>query len=120
MIKGFEKETTHLTEDELAIAKIVAAGLARRTKSNPASSTEICNKMNEAYPDMKLTDVRLRRIINHLRLNGMPNICASSSGYYCGTTKDVQEYIIGLRQRISAQEAIYKAAVYFIEKNIKK
>lgn len=120
MINGFEKETAPLTDEELSLSKIIAAGINKRMKVNPASSTEICEKMNKAYPTIKLTDVRLRKIINHLRLNGMPNICANSSGYYLGNVKDVQEYIIGLHKRITAQEAIYKAAVYFIEKNINK
>ena len=121
MIKGFEKQTEKLTDDELALARIVAQGLSKKTKSNPASSSYICDTLNEKYPDIKLTDVRLRKIINHLRLNGMANICANGKGYYVSDdVRELQDYAVSLGQRIGAQEAVYKSLVHHIERIIKK
>lgn len=121
MIKGFDKETAPLTNDELVLAKIVAQGLATKTKRNPASSSYICDTLNEKYPDIRLTDVRLRKIINHLRLNGMPNICANGKGYYVSDdVRELQDYAVSLGQRIGAQEAVYKSLVHHIERIIKK
>ena len=121
MIKGFEKQTEKLTDDELALARIVAQGLSKKTKHNPASSSYICNTLNEKYPDIKLTDVRLRKIINHLRLNGMANICANGKGYYVSDdVRELQDYAVSLGQRIGAQEAVYKSLVHHIERIITK
>lgn len=116
MIKGFDKETAPLTNDELVLAKIVSQGLATKTKRNPASSKYICETLNMKYPDINLTDIRLRKIVNFLRCTSMPNICADNRGYYCtDDIKELQDYALSLGQRIGAQEKVYQQLVRFIE-----
>ncbi len=117
MIKGFETHTKPLTDEDRHIADIIGKGLIKRNKHNPINSTNICRRMNDAYPGLKLTDVKLRKIINYLRLTTLPNICATNSGYYCGDVNDVRDYLIGLKQRINAQIAVYDSATLFVKKN---
>lgn len=117
MIKNYETQTKPLTDCEMHYAHIIGAGLKKRDKNNPINSIEICKRMNNAYPTFKLTDIRLRKMINYLRLTSLPNICATSAGYYCGNANDVREYLIGLKQRINAQIAIYNAATKYVKEN---
>ena len=99
MIKGFEKITAELNQQELELVPVVIRGLqTKQGKDRAVSSTKICKAVNISSP-------RLRKIINHIRItNQLPALCSSSTGYFVATNiYEMQDYIISLKQRIKAQ-----------------
>tara|TARA_Y100001973_G_scaffold68233_1_gene99585 strand:+ start:52 stop:423 length:372 start_codon:yes stop_codon:yes gene_type:complete len=99
MLKGFEKLTEELNEYELSIVGDIVKGIGARTgKTNSINSETICKKM-------KLTPVRLRKIIHFIRINGLLyGLCSNSKGYYTASNLDeLEECIISLKQRIKSQ-----------------
>ena len=62
MIKGFEKITAELNQQELELVPVVIRGLqTKQGKDSAVSSTKICKALNISSP-------RLRKIINHIRI----------------------------------------------------
>ena len=65
MLKGFEKLTDELTDDELKKVPSIVKGIGKRIgKENAVTSKIICDKMN-------LIGVRLRKIIHFIRVNNL-------------------------------------------------
>lgn len=107
MIIGFEEETKPLTEEEHKLLPEFVRCLQKYTGKKNA----ITNKsIREGYwrKGIKLSDSRIRKIINHIRLHNMvPKLCANSRGYYIAqNNEELQEYVNGLRQRVGAIKAI--------------
>ena len=105
MLKGFEKITAELTKEELDLVPIVIKGLSTKLgKDQAITSTKICKAI-------KISGPRLRKIINHIRINNLlPALCSTSNGYFVATNiYEVQEYIISLKQRIKAQVDVLNA-----------
>jgi len=99
MLKGFERETHELTADEMEKVTPIIKGLQNKVgKDKAVTSTKICEAMDLSGP-------RLRKIINHIRnYNLVPALCGSSQGYYVAKDmKELEDYLISLKQRISAQ-----------------
>ena len=99
MLKGFEKITIDLSKDELALVPTVVKGLqSKQGKEMAISGTKICQALN-------IKKVRLRKIINHIRItNQLPALCSCSTGYFVAKNiYEMQDYIISLKQRIKAQ-----------------
>lgn len=114
MLEGFENITQPLTEAEEQVANMVGACLLRSHvgAEKAVNSREICNGMN-AYlekrgADIRLTDARLRKIVNHLRTNDIvPCLVATSKGYYVSTDKaELQKYYFSLVDRYMAIKAV--------------
>tara|TARA_Y100001938_G_C8088372_1_gene433490 strand:+ start:1408 stop:1779 length:372 start_codon:yes stop_codon:yes gene_type:complete len=105
MLKGFEKLTDELTEDELKKVPYIVKGISRRVgKENAVTSKTICNKMN-------LAGVRLRKIIHFIRINNLiGGLCSNSRGYYIANNiKELEDNNISLKQRIASQVEILNA-----------
>lgn len=105
MIKGFEEITQELNEEELNLVPTVVKGLmTKQGKAKAVTSTVICKALNINGP-------RLRKIINHIRINNLlPALCSSSTGYYVATNmEEINDYIISLKQRIKAQVDVLNA-----------
>ena len=101
MLKGFEDITYELTKEEMEKLPIVIKGLEKKIgKEKAVTSTKICEALNLKAP-------RLRKIINHIRINNLIfGLCSSSNGYFIADNeKELNEYIISLKQRIKAQAA---------------
>ena len=66
--------------------------------------------MNE-YPDISLTEGRIRKIINHIRVNKLcKNLIASGKGYYIAKdNKEVQDYVGRLWHRIHEQIKVVRS-----------
>ncbi|MEY5020581.1 MAG: hypothetical protein RJA91_116 [Pseudomonadota bacterium] len=109
MITNFETETCPLSEEEKQFVKIIIRGLETKTKENPIKSDEICEKLNEKFDfGCKMTGVRLRKITNFIRSEGILPIIATSNGYYCSyDRKEIEDQIKSLNERA---EAIKKSA----------
>jgi len=120
MIKGFEKITHELTEEEKKLIQPFIVGLSKKIgKENAISNKTIRQKFQENR-SLKISDVRVRKVINHIRRNDLlPLLCSNSKGYYIAKTRDeVNDYLIGLKQRISEQQTIHDSIKRQFEKKI--
>ena len=105
MLKGFEKLTDELTDDELKkVPRIVSVLSKRIGKDNAVTSQIICDKM-------ELIGVRLRKIIHFIRVNNLVSgLCSNSKGYYVAKNiKELEDNNVSLQQRISSQIEILNA-----------
>lgn len=89
MTDGFDDTTVDLSEDELKFIPLIIAGLRRRKGPDTAISSQIiCDRLNErnhdkSISDCKMSPIRLRKCINHIRRHGLLNfVIGSSTGYY--------------------------------------
>lgn len=105
MINDFENITYELNDDELKLVPIIIKGISnRKGKEMAVSGSLICEKM-------KLKGARLRKIINHIRVNNlMYGLCSCSKGYYLANNlSELEGCIISLRQRIASQVKVLNA-----------
>ena len=99
MLKGFEKLTDELTDDELKKVPTIVSGIGTRIgKENAVTSQVICEKM-------ELIGVRLRKIIHFIRINNLiSGLCSNYKGYYIAKNmKELEDNNKSLQQRISSQ-----------------
>ena len=108
MVKFFEKETAPLTEYEKeTLLPIMVKCLSNKVGKEKAITNEkMCEKMmKHGYI---ISTARVRKIINHIRINGLIEcLMATNYGYYI--TKDKKEmidYISSLSGRIDAIQAV--------------
>lgn len=104
MINGFTNETKPLSEYERdTLTPIIVRGLSMKIgKERAIKNSEICAKMRMA--GYRIDNARLRKVINHIRVNALlPGVIATSDGYYIATTKtEMADYIASLESRESA------------------
>lgn len=108
MITNFDEETAPLTDEEKRLVEPICKGLLNHVgKCNAITNGAICKAINEKMPEdlreagFKLTDARLRKIINHIRNNDLVGcLCAGAVGYYVGDIAETQIYITSLEDRV--------------------
>ncbi len=104
MINGFTNETKPLSEYERdTLTPIIVRGLSMKIgKERAIKNSEICAKMR--LQGSRIDNARLRKVINHIRVNALlPGVIATSEGYYIATTKEeMADYIASLESRESA------------------
>jgi hypothetical protein len=108
MINGFTNETKPLSEYERdTLTPIIVRGLSMKIgKERAIKNSEICAKMRlQGY---RIDNARLRKVINHIRVNALlPGVIATSEGYYIATTKEeMADYIASLESRESAIQEV--------------
>ncbi len=89
MLTNFEDQTYELTDSETTILPLVIAGFSRYTKENPIKEAEIIKRFNAHGYSVKLTGVRLRKLVNYIRSNSLLPLIATSKGYYI--SNDIEE-----------------------------
>lgn len=108
MITTFETQTKPLTEYEKdTLLPIMVRCLAKHIgKSCAISNAQMCEKM--ALYGYQIGEVRVRKIINHIRNNGLVEcLIATGKGYY--VTESIQEmetYIESVKNREDAIRAM--------------
>lgn len=121
MINGFEEQTHELTEyEEKTLLPLIITGLKTKVgEENIITSTEIVTKMKQC--GYKLDQARLRKIVNHIRVNNLIyNLLASSKGYYIAIdASQCRDFIESLDQRINAIITVRDAMKYQLEQSIK-
>ena len=104
MINGFSEETAPLNDYEKdTLLPVIVCGLkTKRGSSMAVKNAYICSRLKAA--GYKVTEARIRKIINHIRVNGIvPLLIATSAGYYIATNvKEVEDYIDSLYGREKA------------------
>jgi hypothetical protein len=119
MINGFDNETKPLSEYELnTLTPMIIRGLSMKIgRERAIKNSEICAKMRLA--GYRIDNARLRKVINHIRVNALlPGVVATSEGYYIATTKqEMADYIASLESRENAihqvSVALRKQMVYY-------
>lgn len=104
MINGFEDLTSELNKDEKKLIPLLMNGFKNYSKENPIKSKEIVSRLNEFLSKnefgIKMTEVRLRKLVNHIRSTGMQPIIATTYGYYVSYDKDeIRQQIESLQKR---------------------
>jgi hypothetical protein len=108
MLNGFQVQTEPLTDYERdTLLPVICRGLANKIgEARAITNTAITRAMKGA--GYQLTEARLRKIINHIRVNGMIRwLIATSKGYYIATSRqEMEDYIVSLRGREDAIRAV--------------
>ena len=106
MINGFESKTYELTDYEKnVLLPVLLKGLRNRIGvENAMTSKEIEERCNRPPYNYNLNSVRIRKLINHIRVNHLiPFLMATSKGYYIeNDTIKLKEYIHSLKQRANS------------------
>jgi len=116
MLKNFESVTHELNQFELECVEFLGQWfMANMGKKNAVKNADIA-KMIEKKFDKKIHDSRVRKVVQALRTNGLPNLIASGKGYfYTEDTKEIEEWVISLKQRELAIRTIREKAERQIE-----
>jgi len=103
MIKGFDQETQPLSDYETGVLLPI---LIRGLKTKHGHMTAVTNKeiVNALKGSCKLSEARVRKIINHIRTNDLvPGLIATSEGYFIAETEaELIEYEESLKGREDA------------------
>lgn len=102
MIEGFDDHTAPLNSLEMKCCNIIAESFRKWYvgKEKAVTSSKIQKGMLETF-HIAIDCARIRKIISHIRCAGIiPNLMASSKGYYIEHDKDkLKEYVGSLRSR---------------------
>ena len=108
MIQGFKTQTEPLTDYERdTLLPVICRGLVTKVgEAKAITNTAITRAMKGA--GYQLTEARLRKIINHIRVAGLIKwLVATSKGYYIATSRqEMEDYIGSLRGREEAIRAV--------------
>ena len=118
MLKDFEKITENLNDKEkYTLLPLIVKGIKRyKGKQNAISASVIIKRINESgrLGKYKLNPVKLRKVIQVIRVNGLIlNLCSCSKGYYIANNiQEIDDCIESLEQRISQQELVVKSLIW--------
>lgn len=111
MINGFFEHTQPLTEYEKEVLlPVIVKGLSTKVGfEKRITNKKICETLTAK--NYKISEVRVRKIINHIRTQKLLRyLVASERGYYIATTIDeLKEYKQSMQQRISAQQQVLQS-----------
>lgn len=101
MIQGFQEQTEPLTEyEEQTLLPQLVRGLQLKVgKAMSVTNKAIIEGMNRNL-GLKMTDARVRKLINHIRIHDLvPCLIATSQGYYIAESeqelRDYEESLLG-------------------------
>lgn len=116
MLKNFEKITVELTDLELQYVEYLGQWfMANQGKKNTLKNADIAKFIEKIF-NKKIADSRVRKVIQFLRTNGLPNLIATSNGYfYSEDVNEIQDWVISLKQRELAIREIREKAEKQIE-----
>lgn len=112
MLKGFDEETAPLSEYEKnELLPLLIRGLSARVGAEHIITNAKMIEGLRKNMNIKISQSRIRKLINHIRINGLiPCLIASNRGYYIATTSaEIEEYENSLIGRIEAEQAVLKA-----------
>jgi len=109
MITNFEQVTFELTNEEMEILPLVMHGFRQYKKNNPIKAELIVSRMNQFLNNrgykIRLTQPRLRKLVNYIRSNGLLPLIATSHGYFTSDCKEtIIEQIKSLQERANSIE----------------
>ena len=105
IITNFEEYTATLSsyERDMIVPMLVNELKTRVGAKHAIRNKELCQLLTEKVYQ-KLTEARVRKYINYIRINGLvPHLIANSHGYFCATSiEQAEAYIESLDQRAKA------------------
>ena len=111
MVSGFEKQTADLDDYERTeLLPIMVKCLNRHIgKENIITNETMCTRLKEF--GYQISSVRLRKIVNYIRVKGLVQcLIATGKGYYVTTDAgEMKDYIRSLSGRIEAITAVKEA-----------
>jgi len=115
MITNFEDVTYELTDVEKKMLPLLVQGFKKYTKENPIKEPDIVKRFNERNVGMKLSGVRLRKLVNYIRTKGLLPLIATNKGYFVSYDKSViASQIQSLRERANSINDCAKGLEAFI------
>ena len=95
------------------IVPALVNGLKKRVGARYAIRNKTMCQALKARGFEKVSEPRIRKCINYIRINGLvPHLIANSRGYYVATTvEEVDKYANSLKDRATAILAMRKALV---------
>lgn len=104
MIVNFSNQTHELTDVEVYLLDFVKELFVQHDEVNPVKGYRICERVNVHCEregiNYRLSEPRLRKMVNYFRCNSVIPLLATSHGYYVSTNKAlIQEHINSLCQR---------------------
>jgi uncharacterized protein YbbC (DUF1343 family) len=116
MLKNFESITHELNSFELECVEFLGQWFMANTgKKNAVKNANIADMIEKKF-DKKIHDSRVRKVVQALRTNGLPNLIASGKGYfYTEDIKEIEDWVISLKQRELAIRTIREKAQRQIE-----
>lgn len=112
MIYGFEKETQPLCEyDKNVLLPVIISGLKTKIGEKNAITNIKMIKALKQHGYHSLNEAKIRKIINHIRINGLIiNLIASNKGYWIEENIDKRKkYVDGIKQRANSMLALLKS-----------
>lgn len=115
MLTNFEEYTEDLTLEEKCQAQKLVKGFENHVgKDNAITNKQIREAM--ALRGEVIADPKMRKYVSYIRINYLPNLCATSKGYFLAETREeLREYLESSWQRISQQHAAYEAGRAYME-----
>ena len=111
MLNGFTDQTQPLTEYETnTLLPVVIQGLMSKVgKINAVTNNHICQRLR--LKGFRATEPRIRKVINHIRTNGMViGLIATSDGYYIAESKyEIDDYLQSIKGRENAIRAVRRS-----------
>lgn len=111
MLEGFYEQTQPLTqyEEEILLPVMVKCLKRHKGEKRVITNKQMCEALEaNGY---KAGAARIRKVINHIRINGLVEfLVANSKGYFVATSKDeVKSHISSLMGREQAINAVRRA-----------
>jgi len=104
MITSFEEQTHPLTEyEQQVLLPIMVHGLKLKVGvKNCITNPQMCKALK--IRGYEVNEPRIRKIVFHIRNNNLvPNLIASSKGYWIATDKkEIETWVSSLQSRIDA------------------
>ena len=106
-VTNFEEHTSELTIEEMEILPIVVHGFRNYKKESPIKADLIVTRMNEFLAvrgfKTRMSQPRLRKMVNYIRTNGIIPLIATSNGYFTSDcTETIAEQIKSLQERANS------------------
>lgn len=109
MLLGFEEITKDLNDyEKYTLVPVMLRGLSSKLgKEKAVTANKIVQSLKGHF---KLNDVRVRKIVNHIRkCNLLPGLVASSKGYYLSQDPvDLIRYAKSVQGRINEERMVVK------------
>jgi|TARA_Y100001973_G_C5171926_1_gene319620 predicted GTPase len=118
MITNFEQITESLNDYErnVLVPTLILGLKSKIGKENVISNRIICKKMQEA--GYKVSSVKIRKMINYIRVTGLlPMLCSNSKGYFVGNVDDTEKTIVSIEERAKSMFAVARALKNQLEKH---
>ena len=120
MITNFEEYTHELSAEEMEILQLVIHGFRSYKKTNPIKAELIVKRMNVFLENngykIRLTQPRLRKLVNYIRSNSLLPLIATSNGYFTTDCKQtIQEQIKSLQERANSIERCAQGLKRFLK-----